>query len=423
MLDVLRNRTYRRLFTAQVVALLGTGLATVALALLAYDLAGADAGAVLGTAMTIKMAAYVSVGPVAGALASRIPRRAFLVTTDLIRAAAALCLPFVDSVWQVYLLIFLLQASSAAFTPVFQATIPDVLPNEREYTRALSLSRLAYDLESLLSPVIAAGLLLLISYQGLFSGTVIGFVGSALLVVSVTLPRTRPRQHRRSLGRQATLGTRIFLSTPRLRALLGLNMAVAAATAVVIVNTIVIVREILGRDQQDVAVALACYGAGSMAVALALPSLLERASDRSVMLPAGFVLAAVLASSALGLLSLPPAALWPVLLTLWLLMGAGASLILTPAARLLRRSCTEEDRPAVFAAQFSLSHACFLLTYPAAGWLGILVGLPVTLAAFAVLAFASTTIALCLWRSEESGPVIGKPRPRRSRTGDSGSVQ
>ena len=50
MLSVLNNRTYRHLFTAQVIALVGTGLMTVALGLLAYELAGADAGAVLGTA-------------------------------------------------------------------------------------------------------------------------------------------------------------------------------------------------------------------------------------------------------------------------------------------------------------------------------------------------------------------------------------
>jgi hypothetical protein len=36
--------------------------------------------------------------------------------------------------------------------PLFQSTIPEILKEERDYTRALSLSRLAYDLESLLSP-------------------------------------------------------------------------------------------------------------------------------------------------------------------------------------------------------------------------------------------------------------------------------
>ncbi|WP_040840831.1 hypothetical protein [Nocardia brevicatena] len=49
------HRDYLRLFTAQVSALFGTGPTTVALGLLAYELAGADAAAVLGTALILEM--------------------------------------------------------------------------------------------------------------------------------------------------------------------------------------------------------------------------------------------------------------------------------------------------------------------------------------------------------------------------------
>src|SRR5829696_4187633 len=42
---------------------------------------------------------------------------------------------------------------------------------------------------------------------------------------------------------------------------------------------------------------------------------------------------------------------------------------------------TRRHRPAVFAAQFELSHACWLLTYPLAGWLGLSARMPLTLAA------------------------------------------
>ena len=71
---------------------------------------------------------------------SALPRRAMLVALDLVRAAVALCLPFVTEVWQVYVLIFLLQAASAGFTPTFQATIPDVLPDEeRLHPRPVAL--------------------------------------------------------------------------------------------------------------------------------------------------------------------------------------------------------------------------------------------------------------------------------------------
>lgn len=101
MLAILENRTYRHLFLAQVIALVGTGLATVALGLLAFELAGAEAGAVLGTALAIKMIAYVGVAPVASAFTERVPRRAMLVALDLMRAGVALFLPFVTEVWQV----------------------------------------------------------------------------------------------------------------------------------------------------------------------------------------------------------------------------------------------------------------------------------------------------------------------------------
>jgi MFS family permease len=86
---------------------------------------------VLGTAMAIKMIAYIGVAPAVGAYASRLPRRSFLVAMDVIRGLVALALPFVDQVWQVYFLIFVLQSASAGFTPTFQATILTCCPTRR----------------------------------------------------------------------------------------------------------------------------------------------------------------------------------------------------------------------------------------------------------------------------------------------------
>ena len=126
----LRNPAFRKLFSAQVIALVGTGLTTVALTLLAYDLAQENAGVVLGTALAFKMVAYVVFAPVVGGLAHRLPRKALLIALDLVRAGIVLIMPFVTAVWQIYLLIFLLNLFSAGFKPVFAATIPDVLPDE-----------------------------------------------------------------------------------------------------------------------------------------------------------------------------------------------------------------------------------------------------------------------------------------------------
>jgi MFS family permease len=403
MLSPLTNKTYRHLFAAQVIALIGTGLLTVALGLLAYDLAGADAGAVLGTALAIKMVAYVGVAPVVSAFADRLPRRAFLVAMDLVRAAIALSLPFVTEVWQIYILIFVLQSASAAFTPTFQATIPEVLPDEAEYTRALSLARLAYDLESLASPTLAAALLAVVSYHDLFVGTVVGFLGSALLVRTVALPSPKPIEHRGGIYERTTRGIRIYLKTPRLRGLLALNGAVAAAGAMVIVNTVVIVRGLLSGSEADVAIVLAAYGAGSMTVAFVLPRLLERASDRSVMLAGAWLLAAgtLVMAAILGGGGLPGrlTAALPLLLPVWFMLGAANSAVLTPSGRLLRRSAHAQDRPAVFAAQFALSHACWLVAYPLAGWVGASAGVGAAFTVLGILAVASTALAARLWPS------------------------
>ena len=398
MLDVLRNTTYRHLFFAQVIALLGTGLATVALGLLAFDLAGAEAGAVLGTALAIKMAAYIGVAPIASAFAERLPRRAVLVALDLIRAGVALTLPFITQIWQIYILIFVLQSASAAFTPTFQATIPDVLPDEDQYTRALSLSRLAYDMESLVSPALAALLLSVVSYHALFGGTVVGFVASAALVVSAVLPKAK-MPPKRGIYERTTRGLRIYLATPRLKGLLALNLAVASASAMVIVNTVVLVQSDFGLTQTATAAALAMFGAGSMLVALLLPKLLERLPERPVMLSGAALLA-------LGLFVGFIAAKWfAALLPLWFVLGLGYSLAQTPSGRLLRRSAQSEDRPALFAAQFALSHACWLITYPLAGWLGAKAGLTVSFLALGALAAVSVALAAYLWRGSDEAEL------------------
>lgn len=415
MLQALSHRAYRHLFAAQVVALAGTGLATVALGLLAYDLAGEHAGSVLGTALAIKMVAYVVVAPLAAAAVARLPRRRVLVGADLLRLAAAVSLPFVGEVWQVYVLIFVLQAASATFTPTFQSVIPNVLHDERDYTAALSLSRLAYDLESVLSPTIAAALLLVVPSSALFFGTAAGFAGSALLVVSVAVPHRTSAQDDEDapempFSQRARHGTALFLRTPTLRPVLALNLAVAAAGAYVLVQTVVIARAELGQGEDVVALLLAAVGVGSIAAALALPRLLRRVPERRVMLVGALVLTAATAAVPLALGAHATAGVVAIG-ALWVLVGAGWSAVETPVGRIIRRSVPRADLPAAFAAQFSLSHACWLVTYPLAGWLGDR-HLSGAALALAVVAAGATIVAARLWpRAAAPADVTDEPDP------------
>ncbi|MEV6276349.1 MFS transporter [Nocardia sp. NPDC051832] len=396
MSTLFRHRDYLRLFTAQVSGLFGTGLTTVALGLLAYELAGSSAAAVLGTALTIKMVVYVTVAPIVGAYAHRLPRRSFLTSLHLVRAAIVLALPFVDQIWQIYVLIAILQTASAAYTPTYQAIIPDILPDEREYTRALSAAQLATTMETLLSPMLAAAALMLISFHWLFVGTAIGFAISAALVLGTRIPAAGAATAG-SFRERITVGMRIFAATPRLRGLLGLNLVVAAAGSVIMVNTVNYVRDILGGTQSGVAMLLAANGFGTMLVALALPRVLDRIDARSVMLTGAATL--LLGLTAALALSTADSGDWRryAALAIWSTIGAGTAAILTPTGQILRRSARPTDRPALFAAQFSLSHLAWLITYPIAGWLTTTTGFTVTWLTLLTLAATGLILALRLW--------------------------
>jgi MFS family permease len=95
---------------------------------------------------------------------------------------------------------------------------------------------------------------------------------------------------------------------------------------------------------------------------------------------------------------------WWWLLGLWFLLGAGNSTILTPSSRLLREASTEETRPYVFTAQFSLSHACYIISYPLAGLAGAAVGLGPAALALTLLAMIGAAGAFLSWPRHTAGP-------------------
>ncbi|QDY75624.1 MFS transporter [Streptomyces qinzhouensis] len=406
------NRDYRYLFSAQIISLFGTGLTTVALGLLAYDLAGSRAGTVLGTALTVKMVMYVVIAPLAAAYVGRFPRRTFLVLLDVVRAGVVLALPFVTEIWHIYVLIGLLQAASAAFTPTFQAVIPDIVTDESDYTRALSASQVASTMESLLSPVLAAVALAFISFNWLFLGTSAGFLVSALLVLPARIPEARPSAHTKAWDKAAA-GIRTFLRTPRLRGIMALNLVVAAAGSIVVVSTVNYVRDELGGSQSDVGWMLAASGGGTLLAALVLPRVLDRIAPRTVMVTGAGVLVggtvAAVVQIAAGLTS------WTGTAIVWAVIGIGMALIITPTGAVLRASVEPNAIPEAFAAQFSLSHLAWLITYPIAGWLGTNAGFALTWSVLAALAATGTVGALLLWpRHDGRRTVTGPTTPVRS---------
>ena len=395
-----RSAGFRRLFAAQVIALIGTGLSTVGLQLLAYRMTGGQAAPVLATALSIKMVAYVFLAPICGGLAHRASRKSILVTSDVLRAGLVLLLPFVTQEWQIYLLIFGVQALAAAFKPVFQAIIPTVLPDTATYTRALSYTRIAYDLETVGSMLLAITLMAAGGgFELLFELNSAAFLISALLIILTRLPSVVPVERTGGMMDEVTFGIRSYLATPRLRALLVLYFAAAMVSSAVLVNNVDYVRTELGGENFLVALTMLAYGAGSMTAALTTPLILRRIASRQLI-----TRGALLAGSAALFLILAPG-LAP-LLVVWVVMGMGGSWVYTPAGRVINRSSNPADLPAYFSAHFSLSHAAWLVGYPLAGWLGSALGLPTAGLILGLTCIVLAVTGARLWPSKDSQEIM-----------------
>lgn len=395
MLIVLRNTTFRRMFTAHCVALMGTGVLTVALGLLAYELGGGDAAVILGTAMMVKMIAYVFLTPFLSALSARYSSKHVLIFSDVVRAAAVALLPFVTAPWQIYVLIFVLQCASALFTPAFQALIPEVVADGEQYTNALALSRISYEAESLASPMIAAALLTLVDFNVLFFGTTAGFLVSAGIVLRAELPRHENTVNL-TFARRLVEGLRSFLSRRELRGLLGLNLALSGSTSLVVVTTVVVVKDDLGGTSTSVALLLGCFGVGSLLTALQVAKLVRRRADYAVMFTGVLPMPLVLLALG-GCLIWLPGEMWWIAPIMWTLMGALTSFVLTLSGSLLRRFSTQGARNSLFSAYFSLSHAFLLVMYPAVGKLSTDLGVGTTALILSGVSLCGLVFCAAFW--------------------------
>ncbi len=384
------NRNYVFLFAGQIVSLLGSGVTTVALAIFAYQLSGGEsATAIIGNALFLRILAFLLFSQFAGVLADRVDRKKILIATDVVRFGLLAMFPFITEIWQIYALIFAINSVTAFFTPTFEASLPAVV-GEKDYVKALSFSRVAVDIEAFAAPALAGLLVAAFSVRWVFWFDAFTYLISAGLVLMVTIPHVKKKLDPiklQSFMSDLTLGTRILLREPSLRQALILSFAEAMAGAAAIVATVVYVADVLRSGSTSFAVVMALLGLGSTLAAIILgrsTTRIEADADgktslhyvrhdwsRRALFIGGFVLSLILLPGVFQ----PPLVIFA---GLWLLNGAGQALISIASGTLLAEHTREEERGRAYAAYFALTHACWLITYPAIGYAAVWWGTPVT---------------------------------------------
>lgn len=178
--SVLRDAAFLRLWTGTT----ASGLATWALpfilglAVLERSITGVDLGIVLAT----RTAGFLAAVPVAGVLADRFPRRAVVLWSGLVAAAASpvIALGVGSSVWVMAAAAAVVGAGQGACRPAFQALTAEVVDEERRQQANAALT-LAVRVTTLVAPGLTALLAVVADTGALLLGVGALWLAAALL--------------------------------------------------------------------------------------------------------------------------------------------------------------------------------------------------------------------------------------------------
>ena len=131
ILSPLVERDFRLLWAGQTVSLIGDGITTIALAWQTFELTRSPVSlSVVLLARSVPMLVLLLVG---GAVSDRLPRRAVMLASDVIRAAAVGAIALLSAggvleVWHLVVLAAIFGGADAFFQPAYSAIFPDILP-------------------------------------------------------------------------------------------------------------------------------------------------------------------------------------------------------------------------------------------------------------------------------------------------------
>ncbi len=359
--NALRNPRFARLYAAQTVSQIGDAFTWVALALLAFELARENAAVVLGTALTLRVTAFVLLSPLAGVLADRLERRTILMGTHFGRAVIIGVMPLVSEVWGLYGLMFALNALTAFFTPTNQATVPLVVGRD-DAGEAFALSSATTELLGIVGPGLAGVLAALVGSRTLFVFDAASFVLAGLLVL--TLPSLKAVQGagvRASTWRDVRDGTARLWRDPPVRFALLMELVASIAGALVLVVTVVRVQGGLNLGEAEYGWVMALYGLGATLASFVVGAAGRRV-PRTLRVLIGSLLTAVAGLPADAVARAP-------LTALWLVAGVGQNWVNLPTETLLAERTEEQAQGRVYGAHFAWSHLWWAFAYPLTGLL------------------------------------------------------
>jgi len=298
-LQPLRRRNFALIWSAALVSNVGSWMQTVAVGALVTEATGKSAWTGI-----VAAAAFIPIGllsPVGGALADRVDRRRYFITTTVGETFFATLLAIVVATgnhepWLVTLLVFGGGCLTALGLPARQAIIPELVPKE-ELLAAMSLGATQYNMGRVIGPALAGVAIVAGSYSFVFALNAASF-GAVIIALLLSHFAERPHQPEQSkLWGQIVAGFHASMAEPGCR----LAIMLIGITALLISPFIALIPavaiNILHEGARGTSVLVTAQGIGAVGGALALTPLANRfgrrrviVADLTVVLPLTIVL-------------------------------------------------------------------------------------------------------------------------------------
>ena len=402
--ELRRNRSFVSLWIAQGVSSLGDWVYTIAVA---ASLAGRQADPkVFATLLIVQVGPAAVMGALGGPLVDRLPRKAVMVMSDLLRglAVASLFLVGTPSLLHFYLVGAALGLLGALSQPALQASLPNVVAPQH-LVAANALVSATFNGAVMVGPVIGGILVARLGFAPAIFINGVSFLASAALVTRVFLPPQPPNAESWKPVAELREGFRYVLRTPLVRAVLGVMGLVMLAAAVKSpIEPLYVLRVLNGKPEM-----LGFIG-GAWGVGMVLGSMLApgaaRAWRRENLLWAGIAVVgtAVVAASQAD-------AIGPVVV-LWLVAGAGNALGTVCYESLLQERTPDELRGRVLSASEAVLDAAFLGGVALAAWMASNVGARTAMTVAGTCFLAAALLSRMLLGSGDEAPVASVPRVR-----------
>ncbi len=189
--DVLRVPMMRRLWYAQIISVFGDFLALFAVINVITFKLHANAQQVTGVQIAYMLPIAV-LGILAGVFVDRWPLKPTMVSSDSIRACLCLLLIFATQIWHFYAILAAISVISSFFGPAQGVAIRSAVPLHGLRSANALMQQVMFGMR-IIGPAIAG---LMVSYLGAVSCYAFdsaSFVGSALLIASVTFMAPGPK--------------------------------------------------------------------------------------------------------------------------------------------------------------------------------------------------------------------------------------